>query len=118
MKERWRPIGILTAGLFVVNLIARLVVRFGAGKNDGKQITIGLWALIAVGAVLIPVAYWWARRYPIPRVVGDMGLAVVFSCVLAVVVGPLVSGTHPFNGAPRSPSSSSSTSSRSPRAAS
>jgi phosphatidylserine synthase len=98
MNQRWRPIGILAAGLFVVNLIARLVVRFGAGKDDAKQITIGLWALIAVGAVLIPVAFWWAKRYPMSRVLGDLGLGVVVACVLAVVVGPLVSGTHPFSG--------------------
>jgi H+/Cl- antiporter ClcA len=32
------------------------------------------------------------------RVLGDLGLGVVIACVLAVVVGPLVSGTHPFNG--------------------
>ncbi len=98
MKERWLPVGVLAGGLFVVNLIARLVVRLAAGHNDAKQVTIGLWALVAVGAVLIPVAYWWARRWPVPRVIGDIAVAVVAACVLAVLIGPFVSGTTPFGG--------------------
>ena len=97
MNERWKPVGILAGALFAVNLLARLVVRFAAGSDDGKQVTIGLWALIAVGVVLIPVAYWWARRWPLPRVIGDIAVAVLAACVLAVLVGPFVSGTTPFS---------------------
>jgi hypothetical protein len=96
MKERWLPVGVLAGGLFVVNLIARLVVRLVAGDDDGKQITIGLWALVAVGAMLIPVAYWWARRWPVPRVIGDILVAVLVACLLSVLIGPFVSGTSPF----------------------
>jgi hypothetical protein len=96
MKERWLPVGILAGGLFLVNIVARIVVLVAAGKDDGKQITIGLWALIGVGAVMIPVAYWWARRYPMARVLGDLAVAVVAACLLAVIVGPFVSGTRPF----------------------
>ena len=59
MKERWLPVGLIAGGLFLVNVVARLVVRFGAGSDDDKQITIGLWALFAVGAVMIPIAFWF-----------------------------------------------------------
>jgi len=97
MKERWLPVGLIAAGLFLVNVVARLVVRFGAGGDDDKQITIGLWALFAVGAVMIPVAFWYGRRYPVIRVVGDLGLAVVVACLLAVLIGPFVSGVGPFS---------------------
>ncbi|WP_433056542.1 hypothetical protein [Dactylosporangium sp. CS-033363] len=96
MKERWLPVGLVAAGLFVVNVIARLVVRVGAGDDDAKQITIGLWALFAVGAVMIPVAFWYGRRVPMIRVVGELGLAVVIACLLAVLIGPFVSGVGPF----------------------
>ncbi|WP_432835172.1 hypothetical protein [Dactylosporangium sp. CA-092794] len=96
MRERWLPIGFVAAGLFLVNVIARLVVRFGAGSDDDKQITIGLWALFAVGAVMIPVAFWYGRKYPVIRVVGELGVAVVAACVLSVLVGPFVSGAQPF----------------------
>jgi hypothetical protein len=98
MKERWLPVGVLAGGLFVVNLIARVVVRVVAGHDDNKQVAIGLWALLAVGAVLIPVAYWWSRRWPLPRVLGDIALAVLAACLLAVLIGPFVSGTTPFSG--------------------
>jgi hypothetical protein len=96
MKERWLPVGVLAGGLFLVNLVARLVVRFAAGSDDNKQITIGLWALFAVGAVLIPIAFWWARRWPLPRVVADILIGVLVACLLAVLIGPFVSGTKPF----------------------
>ncbi|GAA4247642.1 hypothetical protein GCM10022255_024350 [Dactylosporangium darangshiense] len=97
MKERWLPVGLVAGGLFLVNVIARLVVRFGAGSDDGKQITIGLWALFAVGAVMIPVAFWYGRRTQMIRVVGELGLAVVVACLLAVLIGPFVSGVGPFS---------------------
>ncbi|WP_238010175.1 hypothetical protein KZZ52_05290 [Dactylosporangium sp. AC04546] len=97
MKERWLPVGLIAGALFLVNVIARLVVRFGAGSDDDKQVTIGLWALFAVGAVMIPVAFWYARRHPMIRVVGDLGIAVVVACLLAVLVGPFVSGVSPFS---------------------
>lgn len=97
MKERWLPVGLVAGGLFLVNLVARLVVRFAAGGDDDKQITIGLWALFAVGAVMIPVAFWYGRLHPVIRVIGDLGLAVVVACVLAVLIGPFVSGVGPFS---------------------
>jgi hypothetical protein len=97
MKERWLPVGLVAAGLFLVNVIARLVVRFGAGDDDAKQITIGLWALFAVGAVMIPVAFWYGRRVPMIRVIGELGAAVVVACLLSVLIGPFVSGVGPFS---------------------
>jgi hypothetical protein len=72
------------------------VVRFAAGSDDNKQITIGLWALFAVGAVLIPIAFWWGRRWPLPRVIGDILVGVLVACLLAVLIGPFVSGSRPF----------------------
>jgi hypothetical protein len=97
MKQRWLPVCALAGAIFVVNVIARLVVRLAAGSDDEKQVIIGLWALIAIGVVLIPVAFWWARRWPLPRVVGDILVAVVVACVLAVLIGPFVSGVAPFS---------------------
>ena len=97
MKERWMPVGLVAGGLFLVNVVARLVVRFAAGSDDDKQITIGLWALFAVGAVMIPVAFWYGRKHPMLRVIGDLGIAVVIACVLAVLIGPFVSGVGPFS---------------------
>jgi hypothetical protein len=98
VKERWLPVGILAGALFVVNIVARLVVRFAAGDDDDKQITIGLAALIAVGVVMIGVAYWFARRYPMPRVLADLSVATAVACVLSVFIGPFASGVDPYSG--------------------
>lgn len=98
MRERWQPVGIVAGVLFVVNLIARLVVRATAGKDAtvDKQTTVGLIALLAVGAVMIGVAYWWARRYPMPRVLGDLAVAAFVGCLLSALIGPFISGSSPF----------------------
>jgi uncharacterized membrane protein len=46
---------------------------------------------------MIPIAFWFGRRVPMIRVVGELGLAVVIACVLAVLLGPFVSGVGPFS---------------------
>src|SRR3712207_1792485 len=96
MKQRWLPVGIIAGGLFLVNVIARLIVRLAAGDDDEKQITIGLWALFAVGAVMVPAAVWDGRRHPMLKVIGDLGIAGVSACVLAVLVGAVVFGGPPL----------------------
>lgn len=98
MKERFKPVGILAGVLFVVNIVARLIVRIAAGSDEGKQTKIGLVALVAVGLVVLAAAAWWSRRFLLPRVVGDVGLAVLVACVLSVLVGPFISSGKPFGG--------------------
>lgn len=98
MKERWLPVAILAGGLFVVNIIARLVVRVAGGDNQDKQVWIGLIAFGVVGAVLIGAAYWWACRYPTPRVLVDLLVGAGVGCLLSALVGPFVSGGQPFGG--------------------
>jgi uncharacterized membrane protein len=97
MKERWLPVGVLAAVLFAVNALGRVVVKFVAsGQQATKQTGIGLVAIIAVGVVMIAAAYWWARRHPMPRVLADLVTAVVAACLLSVLVGPFVVGSHPM----------------------
>jgi hypothetical protein len=96
VKERWLPVGILAGALFVTNVIARIVVRLMAAKSATDQTRIGLVAVTAVAVVMIGAAYWWARRYPMSRVLGDLAVAIVVACGLSVLIGPYVAGSAPF----------------------
>jgi hypothetical protein len=96
VKERWLPVGLLAAGLFATNLIARVIVRLTASKSATNQTRIGLIAMIAVAVVMIGAAYWWARRHPMPRVFADLATAIGVACVLSVLIGPFAGGSRPF----------------------
>jgi hypothetical protein len=49
-----------------------------------------------VGAITIVAAFRWGRRYPMPRVVADLAVIILVSCLLSVLVGPLAGGSVPF----------------------
>ncbi|MBT8227980.1 MAG: hypothetical protein HKP61_23365 [Dactylosporangium sp.] len=98
MKQRWLPVGVFAGVLFAVNIVARLVVRLAAGEDDGKQIWIGLVALVAVALVTLVAAVRWAPRYPMPRVVGDLVLGVLAGCLLSTLIGPFISRGEAFGG--------------------
>ncbi len=98
MKERWLPVGILAGALFVVNIVARLIVRFAAGGDEGKQTWIGMIALVSVGLVVLVAAVRWVRRFPMPRALGELALAAAVGCLLSATIGPFVSSGKPFGG--------------------
>lgn len=96
MKDRWLPVGLVAGVLFVVNAIARFVVWLAAPKSDSTQIVIGLILFGVVGLVMVGASFWWGRRYPTPRVFGDLGVVILVSCLLSVLLGPLAGGSLPF----------------------
>jgi hypothetical protein len=89
------PVGLLAAGLFATNVVARVVVRLAA-HNEKSQTRIGLIAMIAVAVVMIGATYRWARRHPNPRVLADLALAVAAGCLLSVLIGPFAGGSRPL----------------------
>jgi hypothetical protein len=96
MKDRWLPVAVVAAVLFVVNAIARFIVWLAASNSDTKQIAIGLAVFGVVGVVMIWAAVRWGRRYPMSRVAPDLAVIILVSCLLSVVVGPLAGGSPPF----------------------
>lgn len=96
MWDRWRQILLLAAGLSAIAVIARLVSRFAAEDNPGRQDVIAWVAFGAIAVTLGVVAFLWARRYPMGRVVLDLGGAALIGCLFAVLVGPFISGGSPF----------------------
>ncbi|WP_326562640.1 hypothetical protein [Micromonospora sp. NBC_01796] len=100
MKDRWLPVGVLAAVLFLINVVARLVIRIGF-DNDAEtsdRLSLGMFALI--GLILATIAFVRGRRQPAARWGGDVAVAVLSAMALTVIVGPFVSGSYPFaNGA-------------------
>jgi hypothetical protein len=98
MKDRWRPVAVLAAVLFAVNVVARLVTRiaFDGRPEVQDRVSLGMFAVIAL--ILAGVAASWARRWPAARWAPDLGTAVLIALALTVFVGPFISGSRPFAG--------------------
>ncbi|MFS8478856.1 MAG: hypothetical protein FWJ93_07830 [Micromonosporaceae bacterium] len=100
MRDRWREIGLLAAVLCGIAVVARLVARFYAGQDVGRQETVAWVAYGAVGLTLAVAAVVWGRHRPIGRVAADLGGAALVGCLFSVLVGPFISGGSPFAGGP------------------
>jgi hypothetical protein len=96
LKQRWTPVGVLAGILFATNLIARLVVRLAFPHSAESQTRVGLVAISLVAVVMAGAAYRWGRRYPMPRVLGELAAAAGTAGILSVLVGPYVAGSAPF----------------------
>ncbi|MFG2058218.1 hypothetical protein ACGFI9_29770 [Micromonospora sp. NPDC048930] len=98
MKERWRAIGVLAAALFVVNVAARLVIRFGFPDDDAAADRVSWLMFVVIGLVLAVMAFRWGGDRPVGRWAADLGAAVAVALALTVFVGPLLVGENPFGG--------------------
>ena len=96
MKDRWRWIAALAAGLFAINVIARLITHFGydGDTEAGDRISLAMFAVI--GALLAVVAFRQARRQPVITWMGELGATVLIAMALTILVGPFVTGGQPF----------------------
>ncbi len=100
MRSRWLPVGVLAAALFAVNVVTRLVTRFGFDGDRKAEDRASLVMFTVIGLILAAVAFTRARRQPLARWSTDVAAAVVAAMLLTIFVGPLVSGDTPFaNGA-------------------
>lgn len=98
MRDRWRPIGVLAAALFAVNVVARLVTHFGFDDDPDVADRISLAMFLVIGVALAAITFVWARQRPVVEWTGDMLAAVGAALALTVLVGPLVVGNSPFAG--------------------
>ncbi|WP_435208599.1 hypothetical protein [Micromonospora sp. bgisy143] len=98
MDRRWRTIGALAGGLFAVNVVARLITRFGFDSDDAAADRVSLAMFVVIGLTLAVVAFRWGRVRPLAVWAGDVTIAVVLAMALTVLVGPLVVAHNPFAG--------------------
>jgi hypothetical protein len=96
MRKRWLPVGVLAVGLFAVNVLARLVSRLAYNGDSAAADRITLAMLVAVGVVSMIVAAAWSHRQPVGRWSADLAAASLVGLLLAILVGPFISGTTPF----------------------
>jgi hypothetical protein len=100
MRQRWVRIALLAAGLFAINVIARLVIRVGFSGNDTAENRVSIVMFAVIGIVLAIVTYIRAQRVPPSRWLPDVAAAAIGGMLLTILVGPFISGDSPFsNGA-------------------
>lgn len=97
MRQRWRVAGALAGVLFVVNVVARLIIRVGFDDADttaADRVSLGMFVVIGVG--LAAVTFVWSRSRPAAEWGADIAAAVGAALALTVLVGPLLVGKNPF----------------------
>ncbi|NJP32327.1 hypothetical protein [Micromonospora thermarum] len=97
MRERWRAVGMLALALFVVNVVARLIIRFGFDADDtaaADRVTLGMF--VTLGLILASVAFVWSRHRPAAEWGADVAAAIGVALALTLFVGPLLVGKSPF----------------------
>jgi hypothetical protein len=98
VNKRWLRVGLLALGIFVINAIARLVTWKAKIVDEDKQLTVAFVAVAVVAIGLAVVGAWFAVRYPLTRIVGELGVAVGIGAVLSLLIAPFAGGTKPFAG--------------------
>jgi xanthine/uracil permease len=98
MFQRWRAVGVLAAALFVVNVVARLVIKLAYPHDDTAAGRVSLAMFLVIGLILAGTAFRWGGDRPVARWSGDLAAAVAVALALTVFIGPLLVGENPFEG--------------------
>jgi Na+/melibiose symporter-like transporter len=97
-QQRWFAPAALAIGLFAINVVARLVIRFFGKDNDSAQnaATVIMFALIG-----LTLAIWTflacQRKRPSAWLLPDLVFGAAGGLLLTVLVGPFISGGQPFS---------------------
>ena len=96
-QQRWFPIAALAVGLFAINVVTRLVIRFAFKHDDGVQSGASIVMFALIGVTLAVWTFRAAQRHkPLDWLVPDWFLGAAGALLLTVLVGPFVSGDQPF----------------------
>lgn len=98
MRQRWLWVVELVAVLFAVNVVTRLVVRFGFDGRESAENRASLLMFSVIALILGVAAFLRARRV-LPSVwLVEIVAAAVAAMLLTILVGPFISGNTPFGG--------------------
>jgi peptidoglycan/LPS O-acetylase OafA/YrhL len=98
-QQRWFPIAALAVGLFLINVAARLVIRFGFHDDDAAETRATIAMFAGIGLLLAIWTFTHAqRRLPSEWLLPDLVFGALAGMLLTVLVGPFVSGDTPFGG--------------------
>lgn len=98
MRQRWLRVAQLAAALFAVNVVTRLVVRFGFDGQDAAETRASMVMFAVVAAVLGVVTFLRARHVLPGTWAPEIAAAALAGMLLTIFIGPFVSGSTPFNG--------------------
>ena len=98
MRQRWKSVAVLAAGLFAINVIARLVIRIGFQDNEAAENRVSIVMFAVIGLVLAIVTFVRAQRVPPSSWLPELAAAALGGMLLTILVGPFVSGDSPFSG--------------------
>jgi hypothetical protein len=88
----------LAVGLFLVNVIARLITRFGYDGDGAAENRVSLMMFAVIGLALAVATFVRSQQMRPSRWLPEIGAAAVGGMLLTVLVGPFVSGDLPFSG--------------------
>lgn len=97
-QQRWFPAAALAIGLFVINVVTRLVIRLGFRGSSTAEDRASIIMFALIGLALAVVTFLRAQRVP-PRVwVWDIVFGAAGGMLLTILIGPFISGDAPFSG--------------------
>jgi hypothetical protein len=98
VRQRWAPIAALAVGLFMINVIARLVTRFGFDGDETAENRVSIAMFTVIGLVLAVATFIRAQQKRPSAWLPELAAAAIGGMLLTVLVGPFVSGDTPFSG--------------------
>jgi hypothetical protein len=96
VKQRWVPVAILAVGLFAINVIARLIVRFGFDGDEAAEDRVSIAMFAAIALTLAIAAFLRAQQKRFTQWLPEIAAAAIGGLLLSILVGPFISGEGPF----------------------
>jgi hypothetical protein len=97
-QQRWFPAAAFAVGLFVINVVTRLVIRLWFNGNDTAEDRASIIMFAIIGLALAVATFLRAQRVPPSVWLWDIILGAVGGMLLTILIGPFVSGDQPFAG--------------------